>query len=277
MRHEADVIGAVGHARDRITSERIRLDRRRVEAQQRKDAAEDALARVTTLTQAAARAEQAVRRQIDRRSAALATAERERAHHQAEVDRLEAESKRLEQLIRRLAREKAARARAAARAAAEKARRERASRTRPTPTRRPPRSTRTRPSTPPPSTGGLMWPTSGPITSSYGWRVHPIFGTRRLHAGIDIGAPSGQSVRAAAGGVVSFSGWMGGYGNIVLVDHGRVTTAYAHLSSRSVGVGQSVSRGRTIGRVGSTGNSTGPHLHFETRVNGSPVNPMNYF
>jgi murein DD-endopeptidase MepM/ murein hydrolase activator NlpD len=122
-----------------------------------------------------------------------------------------------------------------------------------------------------------MWPTPGPLTSSYGWRVHPIFGTRRLHAGIDIGAPSGQSVRAAAGGVVSYSGWMGGYGNIVLIDHGRLTTAYAHLSARSVRVGQSVSRGGTIGRVGSTGNSTGPHLHFETRLGGSPVNPMNYF
>jgi murein DD-endopeptidase MepM/ murein hydrolase activator NlpD len=213
MRHQADLIGAVGHARDRISSERVRLDIRRVDAQQRKDAAEEALARVTTLTQAAARAEQAVRRQIALRTAALAAAERERALHQAEVTRLAAESRRLEELIRRLAREKAARIAAArlkaarakaaaARAAAAQAARDRArARSRPAPTRRPPRTTRTTPRTPAPAptSSGLMWPTPGPLTSSYGWRVHPIFGTRRLHAGIDIGAPSGQSVRAAAG------------------------------------------------------------------------------
>ena len=124
---------------------------------------------------------------------------------------------------------------------------------------------------PPPPPPQFVRPGTGRLTSGYGSRWG------RLHAGIDIGAPSGQSVRAAAGGVVSYSGWMGGYGNIVLIDHGRLTTAYAHLSARSVRVGQSVSRGGTIGRVGSTGNSTGPHLHFETRLGGSPVNPMNYF
>lgn len=115
-----------------------------------------------------------------------------------------------------------------------------------------------------------MWPTQGVLTSPYGWR----WGT--MHRGIDIGAPSGTPIYAAAGGTVFYAGWMGGYGNLILIDHGdgRVT-AYAHQSSLAVSGGQ-VGRGQIIGYVGSTGDSTGPHLHFELRVDGTAVDPLPY-
>ena len=125
--------------------------------------------------------------------------------------------------------------------------------------------------------GQLMWPASGPITSGFGYRIHPIFGTRTLHAGIDIGAAYGSSVWAADGGTVTFVGVMSGYGNVVVVDHGGgLATTYNHLSAFSVSSGQSVSRGQQVGAVGCTGYCTGPHLHFEVRVNGTPVDPMPY-
>lgn len=127
------------------------------------------------------------------------------------------------------------------------------------------------------STGTMLWPAEGEITSPFGWRVHPIFGTQRLHTGIDIGADYGDSVRAADGGVVIHSDWMGGYGNAVIIDHGNgISTLYAHNSQLLVSEGQRVAKGQTISRVGSTGYSTGPHLHFEVRQNGSPVNPLNF-
>ena len=125
--------------------------------------------------------------------------------------------------------------------------------------------------------GQLLWPAAGPLTSSYGYRTHPIFGDQRLHTGIDIGAPYGAPVIAADAGVVSYAGAMSGYGNVIVVDHGGgLATTYNHLSAFSVGSGQSVGRGARIGSVGCTGYCTGPHLHFEVRVNGSPVDPMPY-
>ncbi len=127
------------------------------------------------------------------------------------------------------------------------------------------------------STGTMLWPAEGEITSPFGWRTHPIFGTQRLHTGIDIGADYGDAVRAADGGVVIEADWMGGYGNAVIIDHGNgISTLYAHNSQLLVGEGQAVAKGQTISRVGSTGYSTGPHLHFEVRQNGSPVNPLNF-
>lgn len=127
------------------------------------------------------------------------------------------------------------------------------------------------------ATGAMMWPASGPITSPFGWRTHPIFGTQRYHSGIDIGADYGDAVAAADGGTVIFSGWMGGYGNAVIIDHGNgISTLYAHNSELLVEEGTRVRKGQTISRVGSTGYSTGPHLHFEVRENGTPVSPMNY-
>jgi murein DD-endopeptidase MepM/ murein hydrolase activator NlpD len=121
-----------------------------------------------------------------------------------------------------------------------------------------------------PSSHGLIWPCAGPITSGFGMRWG------RLHAGIDIGCGYGTPIHAAASGTVIFSGWMGGYGNFVIIDHGGgIATAYGHQSSIAVG-GGSVSQGQVIGYVGSTGHSFGPHLHFEVRVNGSPVDPLGY-
>jgi murein DD-endopeptidase MepM/ murein hydrolase activator NlpD len=127
-------------------------------------------------------------------------------------------------------------------------------------------------------TGGqFVWPANGPMTSPYGYRTHPIFGDSRLHTGIDIGAPYGSSVFAASGGRVVFAGTMSGYGNAIVVDHGGgVATTYNHLSGFSVSNGSGVSRGQTIGSVGCTGYCTGPHLHFEVRLGGSPVDPMPY-
>lgn len=125
--------------------------------------------------------------------------------------------------------------------------------------------------------GVLGWPLRGAITSPYGYRNNPSGKGRNFHSGIDINGNTGDPIYAAEAGRVTFSGWQGGYGNLIIIDHGDgVTTYYAHCSSRLVGVGTKVNRGDVIARVGSTGNSTGPHLHFEVRVNGKTQNPMNY-
>ncbi len=128
-----------------------------------------------------------------------------------------------------------------------------------------------------PSSGGYVRPVAGPITSGFGYRTHPILGTRRLHTGIDLGVGYGTPIAAAAGGRVILASYYGGYGNTVIIDHGGgISTLYAHQSRIGVSNGASVSAGQTIGYVGSTGLSTGPHLHFEVRQNGTPVNPLNY-
>lgn len=128
-----------------------------------------------------------------------------------------------------------------------------------------------------PAPGMLQFPTAGRVGSRFGYRIHPIYGYARLHAGVDIGAPTGQVIVSAESGQVVRSGWCGGYGNCVVVQHsGGLATLYAHMSQRAVGVGTWVRMGQTVGYIGSTGLSTGPHLHFETRVNGSPVDPCRY-
>jgi len=125
--------------------------------------------------------------------------------------------------------------------------------------------------------GAMIWPLSGPITSEFGWRTHPIFGTQRYHSGLDIGGDYGLPIAAAASGVVIHAGWISGYGNTVIIDHGGgITTLYGHNESLLVGVGESVAQGQTIAMCGSTGNSTGPHCHFEVRENGEPVSPYSY-
>ncbi|MDQ3866652.1 MAG: peptidoglycan DD-metalloendopeptidase family protein [Actinomycetota bacterium] len=121
-----------------------------------------------------------------------------------------------------------------------------------------------------PSSRGLIWPVSGTVTSGFGMRWG------RMHEGIDIAAPAGTTVHAAASGRVIVAGWTGGYGNLIVIDHGGgLATAYGHLSALWVG-GGSVSQGQGIGAVGCTGSCTGPHLHFEVRVNGTPVDPLAY-
>jgi murein DD-endopeptidase MepM/ murein hydrolase activator NlpD len=122
-----------------------------------------------------------------------------------------------------------------------------------------------------PSSAGLVWPVSGPVTSPFGWRWG------RMHEGIDIGVGYGTPIRAAASGTIIYCGWEGGYGNLVVIDHGgSLATAYGHQSSIAVSCGQSVSQGQVIGYVGCTGHCFGPHLHFEVRINGNPVDPLGY-
>jgi len=122
-----------------------------------------------------------------------------------------------------------------------------------------------------PSASGLIWPVNGPVVSPFGYRWG------RLHAGIDIAVPYGTPIHAAAGGRVVIAGWVGGYGNYTCIDHGGgMATCYAHQSSFAVSVGQSVGQGQVIGSVGCTGHCFGPHLHFEVRINGTPVDPLGY-
>ena len=124
-------------------------------------------------------------------------------------------------------------------------------------------------------TGELMWPAQGRLSSGFGWRRHPVFGGRRFHNGIDIAAPRGANVVAADSGMVITSAYSSGYGNYIVISHGNgMTTLYAHLSSRNVSAGTTVRKGQVIGLIGSTGISTGPHLHFEVSVNGSRINPI---
>ena len=112
---------------------------------------------------------------------------------------------------------------------------------------------------------------SGPVTSGFGWRWG------RMHEGVDIGAGSGTPIVASASGTVIYAGWMGGYGNLVVIDHGGgIATAYAHQSSIAAGVGQAVAQGQVIGYIGCTGHCFGSHLHFEVRVNGAAVDPLGY-
>lgn len=126
--------------------------------------------------------------------------------------------------------------------------------------------------------GGIMsWPVQGKITSPFGYRTHPILKTKELHTGIDIAAKSGTTVVAANAGTVIKSGWNNSYGNLLMLDHGgSIVTLYAHNSSLLVKVGDVVSKGQAVSKVGSTGMSTGPHLHFEVRVNGQYKNPMEW-
>lgn len=128
---------------------------------------------------------------------------------------------------------------------------------------------------------GFIRPVGGPITSPFGYRTHPIFHSRIYHSGIDIGAGYGTPIKASNSGKVIMAGWYGGYGKVVIIDHGVVrgqpiTTLYGHMSTINVTQGQKVNQGQTVGKVGTTGYSTGPHLHFEVRVKGQPRNPLNY-
>ncbi len=131
------------------------------------------------------------------------------------------------------------------------------------------------------STTGWLWPANGRLTSRYGYRTHPIYGDRRFHAGIDIGAGYGSTVSATQDGTVVYAGRANGYGTLVLISHGTrngkdIASGYAHMSQLLVHEGQRVTKGQTVGKVGNEGNSTGPHLHFEVRLDGDPVDPLDY-
>ena len=131
------------------------------------------------------------------------------------------------------------------------------------------------------SSTGFIYPIRGPITSPFGYRTHPIFKSRIFHSGIDIAGPNGGAIHASNDGRVIYAGWYGGYGKVVILDHGvingrPITTLYGHMSAINVSSGQNVKKGQTVGHEGSTGYSTGPHCHFEVRVNGKPTNPLSY-
>jgi len=177
------------------------------------------------------------------KSATLASIDEDRETVHSEIDALEQKSAELADQIRQ-AQQQAARASSAS---------------------------STPPIVPPSGSGILGWPVSGSVVSGFGMR------SGRMHEGIDITASSGTPVRSSAGGSVIYAGWLGGYGNLVVVDHGGgLSTAYAHNSSLASSVGQSVAAGQVIAYSGSTGNSSGPHVHFEVRVNGSAVDPLGY-
>lgn len=128
-----------------------------------------------------------------------------------------------------------------------------------------------------PSTSGFLRPVGGPITSPFGPRIHPIYGDQGFHRGVDYGAPSGTPIKASKAGTVVLSQYSSSFGNYVIINHGNgVQTLYAHASSLNCSVGQQVQQGQVVAYVGSTGWSTGPHLHFEIRINGEAVNPQNY-
>jgi murein DD-endopeptidase MepM/ murein hydrolase activator NlpD len=123
--------------------------------------------------------------------------------------------------------------------------------------------------------GSFMRPVNGPVTSGFGYRMHPILGVRKMHTGVDLRAAAGTPIRAADGGTVIWSGSRGGYGLCIIIDHGGgMATVYGHCSRLAVSANDTVRKGDVIGYVGSTGLSTGPHLHFEVRRNGTPINPL---
>ncbi len=128
---------------------------------------------------------------------------------------------------------------------------------------------------------GFILPVHGRVSSPFGWRTHPIFKSKIFHTGIDYAVPMGTPIKASNSGKVIYSGWYGGYGKVVILDHGNctgapTTTLYAHMSQPKVYAGQNVTKGQIIGLSGSTGYSTGPHVHFEVRIKGKPQNPNNY-
>ena len=261
-----------------LTERRLGLAQKQAAAARQRRAADRARAQADELARreqvrerAATAAQSRVAALVEQRRAALTTAERFRAADRAEYAAAQQASRDLAAQIRAAAARAEAARRAAARAAAQAAAADAARSSKP--------ATPRRPAPAPARNGRMLWPSDGPMTSRYGYRTHPIYGDRRLHAGIDIGSGSGAPVVAAAAGTVILSYFSESYGNLIVIDHGvlggrQVTSAYAHQSQRVAQEGDAVSAGELIGRVGSTGNSTGPHLHFEVREDGEPVDPL---
>lgn len=229
----------------------------REEISQRKATLEADRAKVVELENKAREAQAVIQKKKDEQSAILAQAQNDKVVAEQMQADLQASSDAIRAMLQQRAAERAAAAAAAAQAAQS--------------------SGGGSDYTYVQGTGQLAWPVSGVITSGFGWREHPIFGRQIFHTGIDIGVDEGTPVHAADSGTVVYSGWMDGYGYAVVIDHGNgISTLCAHNSDLAVSEGQSVSKGTVIAYAGSTGNATGPHVHFEVRVNGDPVNPLGY-
>lgn len=264
-------ITALAAARTRLSAAEELVRQRTGALLDRQRAAEAAVGRVSAIVTSAAAETRRLGLLGQQRVAALTQAEAALAANRSRVAELQTESDQIANLIR--ARARAAQA-AAARAAQLRAAQQ-------------PQQAMRAPSPPPTAAGppsspvgrsGLLWPYPGPVTSPFGYRVDPVTHAYQLHAGVDIGAPEGAPFHVAAAGVVIFAGQEQGYGNYTCVQHdGGLSTCYAHQSQILVSVGETVAQGQVIGLVGDTGYATGPHLHFETRMNGNPVDPMQYF
>lgn len=227
------------------------IKKERAEIDARKKQLEADRAQVLELEKQAKAKQELIQKKRDERNVVLEKAQNDRASAMAAIEELQAASAQISELIRQRQAERAAAQQQASSSGGS--------------------YTYTQ------GTGQLGWPCNGVITSPFGYRVHPIWGTTIYHSGIDIGVDYGTPIHAADSGTVVYSGWMSGYGNTVVIDHGNgISTLYGHNESLYVSEGQSVSKGTVIAGAGSTGNSTGPHCHFEVRVNGDPVDPMGY-
>ncbi len=267
MRSRGGALARLNETKALRTNAEARIAAVEVQVADLRQQAADNLVAAEVARQQAADAKAAVETLIVQQTQATATIEARKAEETARLAELQAEQDRLAAELRRIA--------AAEKAAAEKAAREAAARK-----RAGGGSSGGGGGGSSSSDGTLARPVGGPVTSGYGYRIHPIYHTKRLHAGIDFGSACGTPVRAAEDGRIVSAGWAGGYGNRIVVSHGvlrgeGVATSYNHLSAYKVTSG-SVSRGQIIGYVGTTGSSTGCHLHFEVYVNGDHVNPAGW-
>ena len=273
---QAETVARTEALRNQVADLRDQLDASRVKAQAQRDVVAGQHARLATQRDAQSSAAAEVRAAIAEDTKLKDEALRRKEEFEAKADALPAESEAIAARLRQ-------------RAEAEAAARARAARPAPPPAPAPgpaagpgqgpaPARPQAGPPAPPRPGARLAHPLPGaPMTSGYGYRVHPIYGTVRMHSGVDFAAPAGTQIRSAGDGVVVSVGSQSGYGNVTVIDHGGgLATLYAHQSSIGVSSGQRVSQGQGIGRVGCTGACTGDHLHFEVRVNGTPVNPMGY-
>jgi murein DD-endopeptidase MepM/ murein hydrolase activator NlpD len=235
-RQDEQIAARVKHARDGLADARRRTTVARAEAARVEAAAESATSEQRGLVERLVASRDALTAAQHDKQATLASIQSDRSDVLAEIDDLEAQSAALAAQIRAAQEQDSSSAAPAVS-----------------------------------GSGQLSWPVSGPVTSGFGVRWG------RMHEGIDIAVGQGTPVHAAAAGTVIYAGWMDGYGNLVVVDHGNgLSTAYGHNSTLASSVGEAVTAGQVIAYSGSTGHSTGPHVHFEVRVNGSPVDPLGY-
>lgn len=238
LAEDKQVVDDVEDLTAQLAIARAEADRLREEVEAEQRAADEALASIATLTEEQERVTALAEQERARRGELLQELEVVEAATEAQIAELEAESAALEEKLRN------ARWKAGA-----------------------------------PGAGSWVWPTSGVVTSGYGYRTHPIYGSSRMHTGVDVSGGWGQEIVAANTGLVIAAYCSGGgYGCRIVIDHGGgMATLYAHQSSFAVAEGTVVNAGQVIGYVGSTGASTGPHLHFEIRRNGAPENPMQHY